>query len=522
MRTRPINTRTCNRRDAAMSMESRRPGGCRPRTVNGWGRGTGMESRRPGGGGARTVPGGGAVSAGYCAWNGLECAATNAAFTVAREYDILDRVTNVTYTARDGTPLYRLSYAYDPDGLVTQRVVASASGAVTNSYAYDGLMRLVAESDSPGNSASYVYDPCGNRLSVATPSGTVSSTYTHNRRDADTHDAGGRVTRTVNGRGQVLDLTWNLQGELVSVSTNGVFAEGYAYDALGRRVSTTDASGTVYHAYDGIHCVADLSADGALLRSYTWGSGMDNLLAVTLYSATETNTLYAVTDPLGTVHALVASNGTSQLWFTYDSWGNITVASQPLSFSASQLRFTWQGREYSRATGLYSFRARWYDPASGRWLSKDPIGLEGGLNLYEAFGNNPVCFVDPNGTDRYLDHHWDHTWVSVDVWGKKSGIPVVTGHVRADFLPDGFWGIVLAPTFASGIVKLTKYNFPYPDPDDYYTVQSTPDEDKRMLDILESFKGKTFTYNLFLINCRDFSKRALLFGIGTDDSGMWK
>ena len=61
------------------------------------------------------------------------------------------------------------------------------------------------------------------------------------------------------------------------------------------------------------------------------------------------------------------------------------------------LRFTWQGREYSRATALYNFRARWYDPASGRWLSKDPIGLEGGLNLYEAFGSNPVCFRDPEG-----------------------------------------------------------------------------------------------------------------------------
>ena len=68
-----------------------------------------------------------------------------------------------------------------------------------------------------------------------------------------------------------------------------------------------------------------------------------------------------------------------------------------LSLSASQLRFTWQGREYSFATGLYNFRARWYDPAAGRWLSKDPIGLEGGLNLYEAFGNNPVCCVDPRG-----------------------------------------------------------------------------------------------------------------------------
>ena len=79
------------------------------------------------------------------------------------------------------------------------------------------------------------------------------------------------------------------------------------------------------------------------------------------------------------------------------------------SASKAQFRFTWQGREYSRATGLYSFRARWYDPASGRWLSKDPIGLEGGLNLYEAFGNNPVCFRDSSGNSRArlkIDGEW--------------------------------------------------------------------------------------------------------------------
>ena len=106
----------------------------------------------------------------------------------------------------------------------------------------------------------------------------------------------------------------------------------------------------------------------------------------------------AVTDPLGTVHALVASDGTIAVSYTYDSWGNVLSVSGDQAMVTAN-RFTWQGREYSYATGLYNFRARWYDPAAGRWLSKDPIGLEGGLNLYEAFGNNPVCFVDPEGNN---------------------------------------------------------------------------------------------------------------------------
>ena len=60
-------------------------------------------------------------------------------------------------------------------------------------------------------------------------------------------------------------------------------------------------------------------------------------------------------------------------------------------------RYTFQGREIDWDTGLTYFRARWYNPETGRWLSKDPIGISGGLNLYAFVGNNPVNFTDPSG-----------------------------------------------------------------------------------------------------------------------------
>ncbi len=60
-------------------------------------------------------------------------------------------------------------------------------------------------------------------------------------------------------------------------------------------------------------------------------------------------------------------------------------------------RFLFQGREYDYDTALYYFRARWYEPETGRWLSPDPIGISGGLNLYAFCGNDPVNFVDPEG-----------------------------------------------------------------------------------------------------------------------------
>ena len=174
--------------------------------------------------------------------------------------------------------------------------------------------------------------------------------------------------------------------------TNGAFAESYAYDALGRRVSTTTAEGTIRHVYDGAQSIADLDADGDVVVSYTWGAGIDNLLAVHVNGAT----YYALTDVQGTVWGYVDASNNIVASFTYDAWGNILSATSSVPALARN-RYRFQCREWSAATGLVNFRARWHDPATGRWLSKDPIGLGGGLNLYAFCGNDPVNSLDPYG-----------------------------------------------------------------------------------------------------------------------------
>ena len=88
--------------------------------------------------------------------------------------------------------------------------------------------------------------------------------------------------------------------------------------------------------------------------------------------------------------------------YSYDACGNPTIydaSGSEISNQTSQIgnRYLFQGREYDFAIYFYYFRARYYNPITGRWLSKDPKGIAGGLNLYLAFGNNPVMFVDPLG-----------------------------------------------------------------------------------------------------------------------------
>ena len=191
------------------------------------------------------------------------------------------------------------------------------------------------------------------------------------------------------------DLAWNGQYQLVAVATNGVFAESYSYDALGRRVSTTNAEGTERHVYDeSWQVIADVDESGSVVRAYEWGEGTDQLLAVRIGSRTYT----ALTDIQGTVWGYADAGGSVVARWTYDAWGNVLL--EEIAEGAEGLRavrYRFQGRERSAATGLANFRMRWYDPATGRWLSKDPIGLGGGLNLYAFCGGDAINLVDPIG-----------------------------------------------------------------------------------------------------------------------------
>ena len=178
-----------------------------------------------------------------------------------------------------------------------------------------------------------------------------------------------------------------------AAALNGVFAEGYAYDALGRRVSTTTAEGTTRHVYDdNWQVIADIDEQGNVVASYTWGAGIDRLLAVRIGGAN----YYPLTDIQGTVWGYVDSANNVVARWQYDAWGN--VVDEDVSVAAlATLRYRFQGRELSAATGLVHFRNRWFDCETGRWLSKDPIRLSGGLNLYAFCGNDPVNCTDSLG-----------------------------------------------------------------------------------------------------------------------------
>ena len=237
----------------------------------------------------------------------------------------MDRVTNISWQTASGATLGGFAYEYDALGRITSRShtlgdpsqpSSPMSQSSQKSYTYDDFDRLASDGD-----VSYTYDAAGNRMTRTEGGETITYTLgvgdrlaSYGRAGAPrtpqfvegayTHDAAGNVTRIERDGRPTLDLTWNSRYQLVSVSTNGVFAESYAYDALNRRVSTTTSEGTTRHVYDdNWQCIADIDEQGNVVASYTWGEGIDKLLAVTVGGAT----YYALTDIQGTVWGYVDS-----------------------------------------------------------------------------------------------------------------------------------------------------------------------------------------------------------------------
>jgi RHS repeat-associated protein len=335
---------------------------------------------------------------------------TNAGISAAYSFNAVDAVTEIVWRDSASNVLWSFEYGYDAGDLITQKVVNAAGASWREDYAYDSLGRLIAETvrSSETSLVEYAYDLAGNRLMAVDDGITnVYTLATGNRLvgwgDGSWagYDAAGNVTSAYYDAARRLDIEWNDRYQICEVRKNGVLAETYGYDALGRRIRVSDGEETNYFVYSGFHVIAEVDGDGTLRRSYTYGPGIDNLLSMTVHSESSTNTYYALTDHLGTVHAMADANGAIVESYRFDAWGRVLAvydaSGQPLAQSAIGNRYLWQGREYSWTTGLYYFRARWYDPVTGRWLSKDPIGISGGLNLYAFCGNNPVNFVDPLG-----------------------------------------------------------------------------------------------------------------------------
>jgi RHS repeat-associated protein len=164
----------------------------------------------------------------------------------------------------------------------------------------------------------------------------------------------------------------------------------WEYDAFSRRVKQHDTAPAGPEIvrdliWEGLSIIENRNqATGEIRRFY--GNGEERQLAAAV------TRLHYTTDHLGSIRELTDATGTVRARYDYDPYGNVTKLSGNLDTD-----FAYTGHYYHAASGLHLAPYRGYNPKLGRWLSRDPIGEEGGINLYGYVGNAPINLFDPLG-----------------------------------------------------------------------------------------------------------------------------
>jgi RHS repeat-associated protein len=261
-------------------------------------------------------------------------------------------------------------------------------------FDYDALNRLLS-ADGIFGTIDFTYDNVGNRLTRTVdsqvdtynyqPGASRISQITGANPAAFSHDTNGNIT-DIDSRTYV----YNQNDRLVRVEEGIDILGEYTYNGLGQRqIKEVDGVTTVFHYdFDG-NIIAESQADGTMTAEYLRVDqsrmAMVDVASGALY--------YFHNNYLGTPVLMTDSTGTVVWEGDYKPFGDAGV--HPNSTVVNNFRFA--GQYLDEETGLHYNYHRYYDPRTGRYLTPDPIGLVGGINLYQYASANPINSIDPLG-----------------------------------------------------------------------------------------------------------------------------
>jgi RHS repeat-associated protein len=302
----------------------------------------------------------------------------------------------------------------------TQGGTAFAATA-TETFGYNGKGELETSTHSgiPARNTSYGYDGIGNRNTATF--GGATTTYTPNTLNqytavssapqAPTYDPDGNQETDFGSPG-ALHLVYDGENRLKEVrNASAALLATYTYDGQSRRVkkATTSAApqgeAEEIYLYDGWNRIATYALQPSsftLQTSLTWGrdlsgtpkgaGGVGGLLATRDVSAATTE--YLTYDANGNVSELLNTSDNPVAHYEYDPFGNAVVAT---GTSAASNSWRFSTKPVDAETGYSYYGYRFYNPVDGRWINRDPIAEQGGVNLYGFVLNNPENAVDSLG-----------------------------------------------------------------------------------------------------------------------------
>ena len=334
----------------------------------------------------------------------------------------------------------RREYGYDAAGQLTH--IQSRGGQTQ--YRYDPIGRLIA-AVTPDFSETFAFDPADNRLDLSgnkqdhtgqtnsqeKPSlnkvwGNLLKEYAGVHYDYD--QRGNLIRKTRNG--ETTDYHWNGYNQLVKIENRNGSTE-YRYDPLGRRTAKIrNGETTVYHWQEDTLAIEStngqnthylfepdtfeplaqfqttspigIEREDKPAEPYSYDPETDPLLKIPPepqeHSEAQPELVYYQLDHLGTPIAAHNAKGEAVWTAEYEAWGSIHNETVSDGLKAN-IPFRFQGQYYDEESGLHYNRFRYYDSEIGRFVSQDPIGLQGGMNLFE-YAPNTTSWIDPLGLNK--------------------------------------------------------------------------------------------------------------------------
>ena len=311
-------------------------------------------------------------------------------------YDDASQVTAIRHSKSDDTQVAKYEYSYNDAGVRTS-VLEGSGDRVT--WSYDNAWRLTREQRSGDNAydITYCYDPVGSRATKLT--GGVTTTYSYNAGDAVTGaDAGGTLTTyswddagnntVVNANGTLTTYTWDGENRLKTIQTaSGTIT--LAYDAGGLRRTRQDASTTRKFVWEFQSLLLETDGDGTTVAQYT--GALDTYGPVVSQRRSSTSRFYHPS-VLGTIETLTGADAATTDTYILDAWG---VQHAATGSTVNPFRYVGALGYYTEPDlALAYVRARWLRPATGSWLSVDPVEGEA---RYGYVGGSATAATDASG-----------------------------------------------------------------------------------------------------------------------------
>jgi RHS repeat-associated protein len=311
-------------------------------------------------------------------------------------YDSLNRLTNITTKSSSGTNA-NFAYQLAPTGNRTNLVEKINGVSRTNQWAFDPLYRLTNEMivASSGGSISYKYDGVGNRTNrTSAVSGVGNQSFTYNVNDqltTDSYDANGSTT---NAAGNT--YAYDVENQLTNYNNGTVI---YVFDGDGNRVKKTVSGVTTYYLIDDrnpsgyAQVLEELTTIGTTpSRLYSYGLNL-----ISQRQSNGTTSFYGF-DGNGNTRFLTSSSGTISDTYAYDAFGDLLA-----STGTTPNDYLFAGQQHDANLGFYYLRARYMNPATGRFWTRDSFegNSEDPLSLHKYLyaEDDPADHVDPSGND---------------------------------------------------------------------------------------------------------------------------